>query len=64
MLQRFVDQFARYYTPAVVAIAALGVKTSFEKIVRLGWRPIALLVSETLFIALFMLLAVWWQARG
>ena len=48
----------------VVAIAALGVKTSFEKIVRLGWRPIALLVSETLFIALFMLLAVWWQARG
>ena len=37
---------------------------AFEKIVRLGWRPIALLVSETLFIALFMLLAVWWQARG
>ena len=48
----------------VVAIAALGVKTSFEKIVRLGWRPIALLVSETLFIALFMLLAVGWQARS
>lgn len=46
----------------VIAIAALGVKTSFEKIVQLGWRPIALLVSETLFIALFMLLAACWHA--
>ena len=45
----------------VIAIAALGVKTSFEKIVQLGWRPIALLVSETAFIALFMLLAAWWH---
>ena len=45
----------------VIAIAALGVKTSFERIAQLGWRPIALLVSETLFIALFMLLAASWH---
>lgn len=43
----------------VIAIAALGVKTSFEKIARLGWRPIALLIGETVFIAVFMALAVW-----
>lgn len=38
----------------VVSIAALGMKTTFEKIALLGWRPIALLVSETAFIAVFM----------
>ncbi|PJK08962.1 putative sulfate exporter family transporter [Lysobacteraceae bacterium NML08-0793] len=42
----------------VISIAALGVKTSFEKILALGWRPLALMVGETLFVALFMLLAV------
>lgn len=36
----------------VVAIAALGVKTSFEQIQSLGWKPVALIVAETSFIAL------------
>jgi uncharacterized membrane protein YadS len=35
----------------VVAIAALGVKTSFEQLVKLGWRPVALMVAETLWLA-------------
>lgn len=38
----------------VISIAALGVKTSFEKLAALGWKPIALLSSETLFIAFYM----------
>lgn len=42
----------------VVSIAALGMKTTFEKIAQLGWRPVALLLSETLFIAAFMALTV------
>ncbi len=42
----------------VISISALGVKTSFEKIAELGWRPIALLVSEALFVALFMFMVV------
>ncbi|MCY1537749.1 hypothetical protein D9M68_732580 [compost metagenome] len=37
----------------VVAIAAAGVKTSFEDLFRLGWMPVAMLVTETLWIALF-----------
>ncbi|PAT37556.1 YeiH family protein [Vandammella animalimorsus] len=47
----------------VISIAALGVKTSFQKILALGWRPVALLVSETLFVALFMLAVVALLAR-
>ena len=43
----------------VISIAALGVKTSFEKIVQLGWQPIALLIGETVFIAVFMALVTW-----
>lgn len=39
----------------VTSIAALGVKTSLEKLSQLGWRPIMLLASESLFIASWML---------
>jgi len=35
----------------VVAIAALGTKTSAQQLARLGWRPVALLVLDTLFLA-------------
>lgn len=42
----------------VISIAALGVKTSLEKLAELGWRPIVLLASEALFIASWMLSAV------
>jgi uncharacterized membrane protein YadS len=42
----------------VVSIAALGVKTSLEKLAELGWRPIALLSGEAAFVAGYMLLVV------
>lgn len=42
----------------VMAIAAAGIKTSFEDILKLGWQPVAMLVGETLFIASFVLLAI------
>jgi uncharacterized membrane protein YadS len=34
----------------VVAISALGIKTSFEALVQLGWRPMALMLLETLWL--------------
>jgi uncharacterized integral membrane protein (TIGR00698 family) len=34
----------------VTAIAALGMKTSFKSLVAVGWRPVALMVAETLWI--------------
>ncbi|RYF04031.1 MAG: putative sulfate exporter family transporter [Oxalobacteraceae bacterium] len=42
----------------VIAIAAAGVKTSFEDLLQLGWKPIAMLAVETVFIALFVLTAI------
>lgn len=39
----------------VVAIAAIGIKTSFRELTRLGWRPVLLLVLETLFLAALVL---------
>jgi uncharacterized integral membrane protein (TIGR00698 family) len=39
----------------VVAIAAAGVKTSFEDILQQGWTPVLLLLLETLFIAAIVL---------
>ena len=42
----------------VIAIAAAGVKTSFEDLLKLGWQPIAMLAVETVFIATFVLGAI------
>jgi uncharacterized integral membrane protein (TIGR00698 family) len=42
----------------VCAIAAAGVKTSFEDLTKLGWQPVVMLVGETLFIATGVLAAV------
>jgi uncharacterized integral membrane protein (TIGR00698 family) len=42
----------------VTAIAAVGVKTSFKELGTLGFAPVLMLVGETLFIALVVLLAL------
>ncbi len=39
----------------VVAISALGIKTSFEQLAKAGWRPFSLLLVETLWMAGFVL---------
>ena len=39
----------------VMAIAALGIKTSFQKLAKAGWRPFTLLLVETLWMAGFVL---------
>ena len=42
----------------VIAIAALGMKTSFKTLVEVGWRPVVLMVAETVWIGLLVLCAV------
>jgi uncharacterized integral membrane protein (TIGR00698 family) len=42
----------------VVAIAALGMKTSFKTLAAVGWRPVAVMVVETAWIAGLVLAAV------
>lgn len=46
----------------VVAIAALGMKTSLRQLARAGWRPFALLLVETLWMAGLVLAAIWLRA--
>lgn len=40
------------------AIAALGMKTSFRDLAKVGWRPLALILTETIWIAGLVLLCV------
>ena len=42
----------------VIAIAGLGMKSSFQELAILGWRPVALVVGETLFLAGLVLIAL------
>jgi uncharacterized integral membrane protein (TIGR00698 family) len=42
----------------VTAIAALGMKTSFKDLVAVGWRPVGLMMAETAWIFVFVLIAV------
>lgn len=42
----------------VLAIGALGVKTSFQMLFQTGWRPFALLLVETLWLAGALLVAI------
>lgn len=43
----------------VMAIAAAGMRTQLSELVQLGWKPVVLLVSETVFLAAVMLGLVW-----
>jgi uncharacterized integral membrane protein (TIGR00698 family) len=43
----------------VVAIAALGTRTSLGDLARVGWRPVAVIVGETLFVGLFVLVGLY-----
>jgi uncharacterized integral membrane protein (TIGR00698 family) len=42
----------------VASIAALGLKTRFKDILDAGWRPVVLMVFETIFIAAIALVAI------
>jgi uncharacterized integral membrane protein (TIGR00698 family) len=42
----------------VLAIAGLGVKTSFQALLETGWRPFVLLLAETVWLAAALLIAI------
>lgn len=48
----------------VVAISALGIKTSFQQLAKAGWRPFTLLLVETLWMAAFVLIAIYTRENG
>ena len=45
----------------VTAITALGMKTSFMQLAGAGWRPVLLILVETLWMAAFVLAAIHWR---
>ncbi len=54
----FFNQASRFLL--VTAIAAIGMKTQLKELTVLGWRPVILIVSETLFLAIFAAAAMRW----
>lgn len=52
-VQELANQLSR--ACLVVAIAALGLKTSFAQLAQAGWRPMLLIVVETVWLALLVL---------
>ena len=44
----------------LMAMAALGVKTSLAQVTRAGWQPFLLILAETLWLGTFMLAGAWW----
>jgi len=42
----------------VTAIAAIGMKTQLKELVVLGWRPVLLIVAETIFLAILIIAAM------
>lgn len=44
----------------IAAIAALGMKTSLRDLVKVGWRPIVLMVVETAWVAALVLISIRW----
>lgn len=48
----------------VVAISALGIKTSFQELAKAGWKPFTLLVVETVWMAAFVLAAIIARQQG
>lgn len=44
----------------LLAMAALGVKTSLAQVTRAGWQPLLLIATETIWLGAFMLAGAWW----
>lgn len=43
----------------ITAIAALGVKTSFQKLAVVGWKPVVLMVAETAFLLVLVVVFIY-----
>ena len=57
-VQRFGNELSRWCL--VIAISAIGMKTELKQLVSVGLRPVALMIGETLFLALLVLALMRW----
>lgn len=44
----------------VTAISALGIKTSIQSIMKMGFKPFSIIFAETIFICVWVLVGIWW----
>lgn len=56
MVKTGVNEFSRF--ALIVAIAAIGVKSNLKQILSVGFKPILLLIIETLWLAILVLAAI------
>ncbi|WP_371378679.1 YeiH family protein [Thalassotalea aquiviva] len=47
-------------TLLVIALSAIGLKTSLRQIVSVGWKPVLLILTESLLLAVFILLGLYY----
>jgi len=40
----------------IVAMVGLGMKSSFKELAAMGWRPLVLMIAETVFLAVLVLI--------
>ncbi len=57
-LLTFANETSRFLL--VTAIAAIGMKTQLKELVLLGWRPVVLIVAETVFLAGMIIIGMKW----
>lgn len=57
LVQEVLGEISRW--ALLTAIAAVGMKTSIGKLVTVGWRSMGMVVGETVFLALIILLALY-----
>ncbi len=48
----------------VAAIAGLGIKTSFQKLAVVGWKPVILMVAETVFLLVLVMACIHFGLGG
>ena len=42
----------------IVAMVGLGMKSSFKELAAMGWRPMVLMLAETVFLAVLVLICL------
>jgi uncharacterized integral membrane protein (TIGR00698 family) len=57
-LRKFIVEASRWCL--VTAIGALGMKTSLKSLFEVGWKPVSIIVAETVFLAALVLGAIHW----
>lgn len=59
-MNKFINEVSRW--SLVTAIGALGMKTSLKSLFEVGWKPISIIMAETVFLAALVLGAIYWTS--